>query len=148
MMDETVERIHEIADIISTNIDALETLEIYAEQPAKVHLAFNTEKSENIPNLISFLENAKQYADTDEALGRKLAEQEFIYSNSKYTFNRVAPDSLGYTSVMFISRNEINKTKRGLIFVLDDSGVAFIATCKSDLLRKFNLDLMSVLYPN
>ncbi|ELA41475.1 uncharacterized protein VICG_01459 [Vittaforma corneae ATCC 50505] len=142
------EQIQEIANRILKSVKDLETLEIYAEQPSKVHLAFKTDKSDNIPSLVGFLDDIDQEMDPEEGLKRSLCESEFIYKNEKYTFNRITSITEDFISVILISRDPINGYKRGLILFVDASGVVVIATCKSDVLRQFNLDLTSILDPS
>lgn len=146
--DNTQQEIKKIADMILNNVKDLETLEVYVEQPSKIHLAYKTDKSNNIPSLVNFLDDVDQELEPEEGLKKSLCESEFIYKNEKYTFNRISAITEDYISVILISRNLIDGHKRGLILLVDAFGVVFIATCKSDALRQFNLDLTSIIYPS
>lgn len=143
-----LEQIEEVSKAIVETVSGLETLEIFREQSNRIHLAFNTEKSDNIPFLVKFLENINQEEDLEEGIRKSVTSYDFIYKNMKYTFNRVSAVTEDYVALILISRDPVNDGKLGLILVVDASGVIFIATCKVDILRKFNLDLMSILYPD
>lgn len=137
-----------VATRVLSNVQDLETLEIYMDQNTGIHLAFRTEKSENIASLVSFLENTDPNIDPEEGIRQSLCKSEFIYKGHKYTFNRVAALTEYYISIILISRDEIDGAKRGMILLIDSTGVVFIATCKSEALRKFNLEFVSTLYPD
>jgi len=145
---EAEEQLQAIADRLNKSVANLETLEIYSEQEDMIHLAFNTTKSDNIPSLISFLDLEETGPDPEEALRKSLCSSDFIYKGAKYTFNRISALSEEYIAIIMISRDEIDGHKRGLILVMDAVGVIFIGTCKSEMLRKFNFDFMSTLYPS
>lgn len=141
-----LEQIEEISNTIKTNVSELETLEIYREQADRIHVAYNTEKSENIPSLVKFLE--KIDGDIEEGISKGINSQDFVYQNMKYAFNRISAITEDYISIILISKEATESGKKGLILIIDASGVIFIATCKIEALRKFNNDLMSILYPD
>ncbi|KAM0680971.1 hypothetical protein GINT2_000753 [Glugoides intestinalis] len=149
-----LEQVEEYVEVIKSSVKDLETLEVYCEQKNGIHLAYNTEKSENIPHLVSFLNdlgldaNVDQEAEFQQKLSKSASASDFLYKNNKYTFNRVAGVSDENISTIFISRDAVNGQKLALLLILDASGVIFIATCKVEALRRFNLELMTVLYPN
>lgn len=145
--NELEEELQKVAGRLTESVPDLETLEIYAQNEGLIHLAFNTSKSDNIPSLVSFLDVPEPGPDPEETLRKSLCNNEFIYKGFKYTFNRVAALSEDYIAIIMISRDEIDGHKRGLVLVVDAVGVFFIGTCRSEMLRKFNLDFMTALYP-
>lgn len=149
-----LKQVEDYVKVIIDNVKDLQTLEVYREQKNKIHLTYNTDKSENIPSLISFLDNLGSDANVDQefAFEQKLSESastsEFLYKKNKYTFNRVAGVTDESIATIFISRDAIDGQKIGLLLILDASGVIFIGTCKVEALRRFNLELMTALYPD
>lgn len=146
-VDQVKENIEDLKKRIQENVENLETLEIFGDDPVNIHLAHNTEKSDNIPELVSFLGSINPDLEPEEGVRESLCKSEFIYGHQKYTFNRVTAIMEDYISVIMISRDPINNHKRGLVLIVDASGIIIIATCNAEALRKFNLDLMSTVYP-
>lgn len=144
MCDEEVsfEQIDEVGQGLVENVRDLESLEIYKEQENAVHVSYKTDKSSNIRDFLKFLD----YSDGDER--RDPTYLSCHYKGVRYCFNRAIASTDDYVSLMFISSDPVGDSKRGMIILVDASGVIFIATCRSDTLRKFNLDLMSILYPD
>lgn len=145
--NETEEQLRELANKLTQGVPDLDTLEIYTEHDGLIHLAANTTKSDNIPSLVRFFEAVDPNVEPEEALRKSLCDNDFVYKGEKYTFNRIAVLSEDYIAIIMISKDEINGSKRGLILVVDAAGIVFIGTCRSEMLRKFNLDFMSALYP-
>ena len=86
--------------------------------------------------------------DLETLLTQKIQAIEFIYLGEKFLFMRVGAITDNYFSFFLLSKNPIGDSKRGLILIVDASGVVFFATCKYENIKQFNLDLMNVLYPN
>lgn len=144
MGDEEVsfEQIDEIGRVIVESIRELESLEIYKEQESTIHACYKTDRSSNIQDFQKFLD----YQEGDELRDTKCLSCH--YKGTKYSFNRIAASTEDYVSFIFISNEPVGDSKNGMIVIVDASGVIFIATCKLDALRKFNLDIMSILYPD
>lgn len=142
-----LDEITSIAEQLIKDVSGLLTLEIYRNQANTVHYAYKMEKTANIPELINFLNSEEESSNMEKFLSEKIRSKEFIYLGEKFVFTRVGAITSDYFTFLFISKNPIGECKRGLILVVDASGVVFFATCKHDSLNQFNLSLMSVLYP-
>lgn len=149
-MEESIDysEIEAMANQIVEQVNGLETLEIYLKQANTIHYVHNIEKTKHIPELLSFLNCAEEGKDLEALLTQKIQSNDFIYLNEKFVFMRVGAITDNYFSFFFLSKNPIGDCKRGLILIVDASGVVFFATCKYDNIKQFNLDLMNVLYPN
>jgi hypothetical protein len=146
--DVSQEEIKSIATEIITNMPSLLTLEIFRKQQNNVHFVHQMDKTENIPELISFLNSDEEVENMEAFLSEKIRARDFIYQNTKFVFTRVGAITADYFSFLFVSSVPIQDSKRGLILIVDASGVVFFATCKQDQLNPFNLKLMSCLYPD
>lgn len=149
MGNEEVEQneIESIAEEIISKVPGLLSLEIYRNQEDNVHFAYQMEKTKNIPELISFLNSEEEAVDMEKFLSDKIRSSEFVYLGDKFVFTRVGAITPDYFTFLFVSKNVIGDCKRGLILIVDSSGVVFFTTCKHDSLNQFNLSLMSILYP-
>lgn len=130
------------------NIEGIHTLEVcLAEDPSQSYV-YNTEKSTNIADLINFMNNVDSEGNLEAELAQKISESPFIYQGYKYAFNRIAEITEDFCAFMLISSEPIDGMKRGLVLIIDATGVVIIATCGFDKLRKFYFDLSNILYPD
>lgn len=144
MCDEEVsfEQIDEVGRALAESVKNLESLEIYKEQENIVHVSYKTDKSSNIRDFLRFQDYRKGKEQKDTTY------PSFHYKDARYSFNRTLASTEDYVSHLFISCEPVGDSKRGMIILVDASGVIFIATCVSSSLGNFNLNLMSILYPD
>lgn len=142
-----VDDVEEYKKIILENVKELETLEVYFEQKNPIHLVHNTKATENIRALLSFFEGIDSSSNREDLIREQIMKKEFIYQNVKYNFMMTSSMDQEYDSAILISLQPVGDHKLGLIIIRDISGLVFVATCKHDVLRSFNVDLIKAIYP-
>lgn len=131
------EEIQTIGETLQDSIAEMDTLEIFSLSDAPVHLAFKTDASSDIGCFTKYC----NYESEED-----ISKLSVIYKGISYSFIRAMETTENYKSFALVSKECVNGEKKGMIVLVDLSGVIFVATCKVGLIGKFNLDFLSCIY--
>jgi hypothetical protein len=140
--EDIVEELQDLGQNLMESIETIKSFEVYKHDDAEpIHLSFGDYKHPNEQDFLKYL----QYNKGDELLDSQ--KLNITYMGIDYSFNRVVAETEDYTSFMLISKQPVDRDeKRGMLVVVDATGVVFLSTCKSNLFGQFNLDFISAVY--